>query len=452
MKIVIVGDGKVGFALTQRLSAEGHDVVVIDNDITALQNASDTQDVICIQGNGAIFAVQQEAGVDKADLLIAATSRDEVNILCCVVAKKLGASNTIARVRNPEYAQQLHIMRDELQLSMIINPELAAASEITRVLAFPSALNVDAFAKGRAELVEVRIGENNPLQGQPLSALHTKFKVNALVCAVQRDDQVTIPGGDFVLQTGDKITLAAPRADMSAFFRTLGIWKNPVKNVMILGGGRVAYYLTRQLQDVGMQVKIIEMDEARCTEFCVAFPQAMVIHGDGTDQELLDEEGLAEMDAFVALTGIDEENIVISMYARSKGVEKVITKIDRLTFLDIFHSMGIDSVISPKYITADQIVRYVRVMQNSLGSNVETLSRIVNNRIEALEFRVRDNISFLNTPIRQLKLKPNLLIACIIRKGRFIVPRGSDWIESGDAVIVVTTNQTPFDDLSDIVR
>jgi len=451
MRIVIVGDGKVGFALAQRLSQESHNVTVIDNNANALQNALDRLDVICVHGNGATYAGQQEAGVDKAHLLIAATSSDEVNMLCCIVAKKMGAANTIARIRNPEYVPLLSTMRDELKLSMAINPEHAAANEISLALAFPSALKVDTFVKGRAQLVEVRIGENSPLQDQVLSGFHQKFKVNALICAVQRDGQVYIPTGDFVLKMGDRITVAAAPSDISAFFRTLGVLKTPVRNVMLVGGGHIAYYLTRMLLDVGMQVKIIEIDEKRCLELSNAFPEAIIIHGDGTAQDVLDEEGIASMDAFVALTGIDEENIVISMYARSVSIEKVITKIDRLTYLEVFDTLGIDSVISPKYITADQIVRYVRAMRNSMGSNVETLSRIVDNKVEALEFNVRENIDFLNVPIKNLKLKRNLLIACIIRHNRFIVPHGDDWIELGDAVIVVTTNNQ-FNDLSDIVR
>jgi len=451
MRIVIVGDGKVGCTLAAQLTKEGHDLVMIDKNPQALKNSTDTLDVIGVQGNGASYAVQMEAQVNKADLLIAATSSDEVNMLSCLLAKKLGARHTIARIRNPEYAGQLVFLKDELGLSMAINPEQAAAAEISRILRFPSATKIDVFGKGRVELVEFRIGESNPLAGQQLSSLYARYKLKVLICAVQRAGQIHIPGGDFVLQQGDKVHVTASSREISTFFREIGLLKERIRSVLIVGGGKISYYLARQLSDMGMRVRIIERDAQRCIELDERLPKVEMIHGDGTDQELLQEEGIADTDAFIALTDNDEENIILSMYANGLGVKKVVTKINRITLPDILASVGLESVILPKFITADQIIRYVRAMQNSFGSSVETLHKIVNNQVEALEFIVRENASFLHRPLRELPLRENLLIACLIRQGRVIIPSGSDTIELGDNVIVITTNGQ-LNDISDILR
>lgn len=452
MNVVIVGDGKVGYALAEQLSQEGHDLVVIDNKSQALNQAINVLDVICVEGNGASMAVQQEAGVDKADLLIAATSADELNILCCMVAKKLGCRHTISRVRNPEYRDQLRLMKNDLGLSMVINPELAAAAEISRILRFPAAIQVDAFARGTVELVTFRIGKDNPLIGQPLSSLYQKYQLNLLICAVQRGDEVYIPGGDFVLQENDRVSVTGSPSKVSAFFKQIGLTHGRIRSVMIVGGSRIGYYLARQLLDMGIRVTIIEQDPERCDYLNDMLPKATIIQGDGTDEELLKEERLDQTDAFVALTGMDEENIIISMYASRYHLQKVITKINRLTFMDVLIQAGIDSVISPKNITANQIIRYVRAMQNSLGSsNIETLHRMVNNRVEALELRIRQPRPFLDQPLKELRLKKNLLIACILRKGKVIIPHGNDCLMLDDTVIVVTTN-VRLDDINDIMR
>ena len=451
VKIVIVGDGKVGQALTARLAEEGHDIVIIDNSPKPLKNSVELYDVMGVQGNGASIAVQREAGVEEADLLIAATSGDELNILCCLVARKLGVAHTIARVRNPEYSEQLSLMREELGLSMTVNPELAAAVEIARMLRFPSALKLDSFAKGRIELVEIKILEDSPLLGQPLHSLSSRLGVRILVCAVRRGEEVYIPTGDFVLREGDKISITASPAELDNLFRKLNIFRHKVHDVMIVGGGRIAYYLSRQLLAMGMEVKIIEQDPARCEVLSDLLPKANVILGDGTERELLEEENIADMDALVALTGIDEENVIISMYAGALRVNKIVTKINRMSFQEILDAAGIDSVISPKGITVNQIVRYVRAMENSQGSNVETLHRIVGGRVEALEFRVRNNPEITGVPLKDMDTKPNLLIACIIRGRKLIFPGGNDTMEEGDSVIVVTTNQQ-LQDLSDILN
>ena len=450
MRIVVVGDGKVGYTLSEQLSTEGHDIVVIDNRIKALQNSTNSLDVMTVEGNGASHTVQLEAGVDKADLLIAATGTDEVNLISCIVAKKLGAKHTIARVRNPEYMAQLDFMKEELGLSMSVNPELAAANEMSRILRSPSARTIETFAKGRVELVGIKLHQGNHLIGQQLNSLYAKYKIKVLVCAVQRREKVYIPTGDFVLQEGDKIHITAESKQINAFFRAMGVSQHKIRNVMIIGGSRTAFYLGRMLCQSGIQVKIIEQDQRRCLQLSSLLPQATIVQGDGTDQDVLHEEGILSTDGFVALTGIDEENIIISMYASKKGVKKTITKVDRTAFGEILEDSGIESVISPKQITANRIVQYVRAMQNSVGSNVETLYKIVDNQAEALEFRVRGNANFIGKPLRDLKLKPNVLIAVINRGHQIIIPNGNDVIEMDDSVIVVTTNRH-FKDLNDIL-
>ncbi len=452
MNVVIVGDGKVGGTIASQLSGEGHDIIVIDNNTRVLTNASNTMDIISVEGNGASMEVQERAGVPHSDLLIAATSADEVNMLACLVGKKLGAKHTIARVRNPEYFQQINKLKDDLGLSMAVNPELAAAEEISRLLRFPSALKIDTFARGRVELVEIKIPPHSVLDGMPLWAIYKEFQVKILICAVQREGEVYIPSGDFVLQAGDKINLTASHLEIARFFRTIGIFRTGVKSVMIIGGGRVAYYLAKELLSLHVRVKIIEMDYRRCEDLCEVLPEAVIIHGDGTDKELLQEEGLEKTDALVCLTGMDEENIVVSLYAKAKKVSKVIAKINRINFDEILDALDIDGFISPKTIAASNIVRYVRAMQNSVGSsNVETLHKLINDRIEALEFKVREKSSVVGVPLKNLKTKDELLVATIIRGGRVIIPGGNDSIEVGDSVIIVTRNKHLMD-LKDILK
>lgn len=453
MKIVIVGDGKVGQALTGRLAEEGHDVVVIDSSPKALRTSVEIHDVMGVNGNGASYAVQKEAGVGEADLLIAATSGDELNLLCCMLAKKLGARHTIARVRSPDYADQLVLMKEELGLSMTVNPELAAAREIARMLRFPSALKLDSFARGQVELVEIKVKADSPLLGQALYALSSRLGIRILICAVRRGEEVYIPTGDFVLQEGDKITITASPSELDSLFRKLGIYRHKIHRVMVVGGGRIAYYLAKQLLRLGMSVKIIEQDAARCEQLSEALPKAHIILGDGTERELLEEEGIADMDALVAVTGMDEENIIISMYAGTLGLAKVVTKINRMSFQEILDGAGIESVITPKGITVNQIIRYVRAMDNSKGSNVETLHRIVGGRVEALEFNVAKNCQgeLTGIPLKDLRTRKDLLIACIIRGQQIIYPGGNDTIEERDNVIVVTTGHQ-LQDLSDILE
>lgn len=450
MRIVIIGDGKVGYTLTEQLSKEGHDVVVIDQNPGALSQAVNVLDVIGVQGNGASIDVLREAGAERADLVIAATSSDEVNLLACIIAKKIGALRTIARVRNPDYTRQLRIMKEEFGMSMVINPEQAAAFEISRVLRFPSASKVDSFAKGRVELVEVRITEHSPLDGLHISALYRKYKVKVLVVAVQRGNEVYIPDGSFVLHAGDRIHITGSLADTAAFFRAIGFGGHKVRSVLIVGGGRISFYLAKILLELGMHVKIIEINRATCDKLCELLPGAEIICGDGSSEELLLEEGIDHTDAFIALTNMDEENIILSMYAATRTQGKVVAKVNRISFMEIIANSGIETVVSPKYLTANQIIRYVRALGNSMGSQVETLHRIVNNRVEALEFKVGEGSRVIGKTLGEMQTKPNLLIACIVRRGKTIIPRGRDTIEKGDSVVVVSASRQVHD-LDDIL-
>ncbi|NCC14762.1 MAG: Trk system potassium transporter TrkA [Clostridia bacterium] len=452
MKIVIVGDGKVGGTIANQLSLEGHDVIVIDNNATVLAQSGNTMDVFCIEGNGATASVLKDAGVQNADVLIAATSADEVNMLCCLLGKKLGAKHTIARVRNPEYFAQMNLIKEELGLSMAVNPELAAATEISRLLRFPSAIKIEPFARGRVELVELKIPEHSPLDGMPLWAIYKEFQVKILICAVQRAGEVIIPSGDFVLKSGDKINVTASHIEISNFFRTIGIFRSGVKSVMIIGGGRIAYYLAKELNAIHVKVKIIERDLKRCEYLCEMLPDSVIIHGDGTEKDLLHEEGLEKTDAFVTLTGMDEENIIVALYAKEKKVSKVIAKVNKISFYEIMDNLNIDSFISPKTIAAQNIVRYVRAMKNSMRSNnVVTLHTMINDQVEAVEFKVKEDSAIVGIPLKNFKRRDGLIVASIIRGTQIIIPSGNDTIEKGDNVVVVTTKKH-FTDLNQIQK
>lgn len=439
MNIIIVGDGKVGATLVEHLSGEGHNVVVIDRDPKVIEQMVNSYDVMGICGNGANCEIQLEAGVDSADLFIAATSSDELNILSCLMAKKAGAGHTIARVRNPDYLNQLPFFKDALGLSMIVNPELDAANEIAKVLRFPNAINIETFYRGLVDLVELKIEQGNPLCNMQLTEIFNKFDVKILVCAVQRKNEVIIPRGDFILQAGDKIHVTAPRGVLVSFFKQLKIYKHRTKNIMIIGGGKMGYYLARQLCETGgYNIKIIENDLERCEKLCELLPNADIIHGDGTDRRVLLEQGLEGQDAFVALTTIDEENIISSMYASSLGVSKTVAKVNRVSY-EVLESIGMDSAISSKAIAANRIIAYARALENSgEESSVQTLYKLVGGQVEALEFKITADIPEIEIPLRDLKLKRDTLIACIIRNHKVIYPGGNDCIELNDRVVIVT--------------
>ena len=433
MKIVIIGNGKIGSNLAALLVQEGHDITVVDCDETHLRKSQNTLDVMCIEGNGATAETQLEAGADKATLLIAATPYDEVNVLCCLIGKRLGTKKTISRVRMPEYYQQMHLIREDLGLSMVINPELSTADEIMRVLVFPSAAKVEVFGKGKLELVEYRLPDFPWLENITLVELYKKIKTKFLICAVQRDEEVFIPSGDFALQEGDRIHVAASHRNIERFFRASGFMKDKVRTVMIVGGGRVGYYLSKQLLAVGMKVKLIEKDRERCEKLSDLLPKAIVICGDGTDQDLLIEEGVLEVDGFVALTGIDEENMIISLFAKDSTNAKVVTKVSRENYIDLSSELGLDCVVSPKSLTMGNVLSYVRSLESTAGSEIESLYHLVGDQVEAIEFRVKERIpDLVGVPLKDVQLKKNILICAIIRKREIIIPDGSAVIELGD--------------------
>ena len=450
MKIIIVGCGKVGTTLAEQLNRENHDITLIDCDSEALQSISDSTDVMSVTGNGAVYQVQMEAGIKEADLLIATTNSDELNMLCCLIAKKAGNCHTIARIRNPEYSAEINYIREELNLSLAINPELAAAREIARLLRFPNAIKIELFAKGRIELLKFMIPKDSILDRMKVMDVVSRLKSNVLICAVERGDDVVIPDGNFEMRGGDKISFIAPHADCADFFRKAGIENNTVNSAMFVGGGKLTVYLAKALADTKIKIKIIEQDEERCRILSELLPHAMIIHGDGSDQKLLLEEGIRQTEAFASLTGFDEENILLSLYAASQSRAKLITKVNKIAFENVIYALNLGSVIYPKMLTADIILQYVRAMQNSMGSNIETLYKIVADKAEALEFRVRGDSPVLGIPLEKLRTRNNLLVACINRNGRIIMPRGKDTLEAGDTVIIVTTH-TGLNDLKDIL-
>lgn len=452
MKIAIIGAGKVGSTLAFQLAKENHDIVVIDVNEDRLNDLQNQIDIITICGNGASIEILREAEVASQDLVIAATSADEANILACFVARQLGALKTIARVRNPEYRSQLEMMKEELGLSMIVNPERTAAHEISRILRFPSANDVEIFCRGHVELVSYKISGNTALNNISLKNFYQQYKIKVLVCAVRRGEETIIPKGDFILKEGDRISITASPKNMTDFFKAIGALRSPVHSVMIIGGSTTAYYLAYQLAETGVNVKVIERNPERAGELAEKLPKATVVSVDATEQDILLEEGMMDMDAMVALTGLDEMNIIYCMYGKAKGVKKVIAKVNHIAFPEVIEKSGIESVVSPKQMTAERIISYVRAVQNSYGKNkVESLRRIVDNRVEALEFIIKDEEEYINIPFKELNFKEDVLIAAIVRHGATIIPGGNDVILRGDSVIVVTSGMT-IDEFSDVLR
>ena len=441
MNIIIAGCGGVGSTLAEQLTAEGHEITIIDQESKNIQAVTAQYDVMGVQGNSTSYVIQMEAGIDKADLLIAVTNHDEVNMLTCLIAKKAGNCQTIARVRSPQYFTEIDYIRDELGLSMAVNPEFAAAQEISRLIQIPSAMEVDTFAKGRVNLVKIRIPEGSVLDQLMLADFSSKIGTDALVCIVEREKEVYIPGGDFVLQAGDKIYVTMQIAALNDFLNKIGIKEKPIRKVMIAGGGTLGYYLGKILTEARIQVKIIEQNEKRCAQLSELIPKAMIIHGNATDKQLMIEEDIETTDAVVAATNFDEENLLLALYANKVSPAKMITRINRLSFEDVLGDLPIGSAVTPKDITAEYIIRYVRSMQNSYGSNVETLYRMVDNRVEALEFNVDSEAKVTRATLGELKIKKNTLICCIHRNKKIIRPAGHDRIQPGDSVVVVTTNR-----------
>lgn len=439
LNIIIVGAGKVGATLMDRLYGEGHDITIVDVDANRLQNLSDLYDVMGICGNGASYRVLMEAGVEKADLLIAVTDQDELNLLCCTVAGRSGKCRVIARVRNPEYSDEIGYLKEKLGLAMIINPEKEAAREMARMLSLPMALSVNSFAAGQAEMVRFKVPNNNILSGKNLIEIGKMVTEDVLMCAVERGGEVFIPRGQFTIKDGDMISFIASIKSARAFFDRVGMQSHAVKSVMLIGGGKAAYYLAKRLLDNGMEVRILERDKDRCDQLSDILPEAIIINGDGTDEELLREEGLGTIDAFIPLTGLDEENILLTLHAADVSNAKVITKIKRNTFHNVINKLELGSVVYPKYITAETIVAYVRgISASKENNNIDRLYHMFDSKVEAMEFRVDEKSHVTDKLIKDLKLKSDLLIACINRHSKIIIPGGFDSIMPGDSVIVVT--------------
>lgn len=450
MKIVIIGDGKVGYKLAKQLSLEKYDIILIDNNEEKLRKSIERMDVFCVAGEGGSVEVQQRADVPHADLVIACTSTDECNMLSCLIARRLGARHTIARVRNPIYYKQIDFLKKDLHLSMVVNPELIVAGDITRLLLFPDASKVETFVKGRVELVEFPI-HCGKLEGLSLSELYARFQVQVLVCAVESGETVLIPDGDYILKAGDKLHIAASHQNMEQFFKKIALRKEKIKNAMICGGGRVAYYLASQLCNLGMNVKIIERNRERCEELCELLPKATIINGDATEHDLLIEEGIEKTDAFIALTGMDEENIIMSLFASKQSVSKVIVKINEDRRAMMIDELGLDSIVSAKTATADAILGYVRARRNSqCSANVETMYQLLDGRVEALEFIIKSENAYTGVPLKDLNLKVNNIIACIARGRKIIIPNGDDSIQVGDSVVIITMTKQ-IRDLDDIL-
>ena len=450
MDIIIVGGGKVGSALAEELCEE-HNVTIIDQNESRISSLINEFDCMGIVGNCLQTSILAEANVDKANIFIAVTSSDEVNVLSCLIAKKMKARHCIARVRSPEFDKQLVFMREELGISMMVNPDYNAANEIAKVLRYPEAINIESFAKGRVDLAEIRITSGSILENIALSQLSRRLRLDVLICAVQRGDELIIPNGNFVLHAGDKIHMTASHSALVKFFKSISAAyrEKRVKSAVLIGGGRVGYHLAKQLIEMGVKIKIIEIDKKRCEELSERLKKGTIICGDGTDHDLLKEEHVYDYDAVVTLTGIDEENILLSLLAKNNGVDKVVTKVNRMTLMQLSDTLSLDSIISPKSITVSQILQYVRAKQNSQGNNITTLYRLVNDKLEAIEFVVREHKDYVDVPLKKLKIGNGILIASIVRGNELIVPKGDDCIKVNDSVVVVTTKKG-FDDLKEI--
>lgn len=450
MRIIIIGDGKVGYSLAEHLSQEDHDVTIIDKDPEALRKANENLDVMCIRGNGVSTKIMMEAGIKQADLLIAATSSDEMNMVCALTGKKLGAEHTVARIRDPEYANELSVLKSDLGLDLIINPEQAASREIGRLLRFPSATDVEHFVKGRIEFIEIRANKSMPIVGIPLKNVPAKIAGNILIGAVERGEDVIIPNGNFEIRDGDILYIIGKPNDVTNFSKQIGLLTQRIKHVMVVGGGRIAHYLALLLKQNDMKVKIIEIDKQRCIELSELLPDTLIINGDGTDQAVLESENLCEMDAFVALTGRDEENLISALLAKQCGVKKVIAKITRINYPSIFRVLGVDSIVNPKLITTNYILRYVRGLNSALGNPAETVYRIINEKAEVLEFTANKTTKLLNVPLKKLKLVSGVIIGAIARKNEIIVPHGDDCVKLGDSVIVIAIDKR-INDLDEVI-
>ncbi|MBP5231677.1 MAG: Trk system potassium transporter TrkA [Clostridia bacterium] len=439
MEIVIIGAGTVGSAVCRELAQEGHSITAVDSDEKVVTGLTNTYDVFGVVGSAAEISTLRKANAESADLLLAITSSDEINLLVCTAGRKLGARHSVARIRNPEYTEMMQLLRTDMNLSMTINPEMSAAKEIYRSLRFPSAAKVNLFCRGRLEVAELTLGEDSPVCGETLNDLRARLNLRFLICAVLRNGETFVPNGHFRMEAGDTICVAAPEDCTTDFFKAIGAYKQPVRDILIAGGGRVTYYLLTMLGKSKIHAKVIEKDEAVCRELASEFPNCTVICEDGSNQDLLLEEGLERTDAFLTLSPVDEENVLASLYAKTCGVPKVITMIQKLNQSEFLKKAGLETIVSPRQSTAAQILRFVRAMANARGSEIEALHRIMDGQIEAIEFRIKEEIEGITgIPLKDMKLKKDTLIACIMHRDKVLIPSGSDKIEKGDTVIVMT--------------
>ncbi len=451
MKIIVVGAGKTGRHLVRMLTNEGHDVTIVDSDDKTLTDVCNANDVMGVSGNGVNFSSLDEAGLSEADVLIAVTGSDEQNLLCSLFAKKVENCSTIARVRNPVYLTETEFLRDRIGLTMIINPELSAAAEILRLLKFPSAIDINVFAKGKVEMLTFKVGKGTVLDSKDLSFVRNKIEKDVIFCCVERGGEYYIPSGDFELLAGDKASIIIPPKKALSFFKKIGVDTQSVKDVMIVGGGTIAEYLASRLIENGIDVKIIEINKSRCDELSSKLPKALIINGDASDKDLLLEEGLNTVGAFIALTGFDEENILLSLYAKETTGAKVVTKVDRISFDDLISKLNMDSIIYPSNISSENVLKFVRSKQNAVGNNVETLHKLIEDKVEALEFNISNNSSLIGIPLKEMELKDNLIVCGIFRKNRLILPAGDSVFEAGDSVIVVTSHKK-LGNIGDILK
>ena len=440
MRIIVIGAGKVGFTIAEHLIAEEHDVIIIDKNEEVVERCTGSLDALCIRGNGANAKILLEAGVDKANIVIASTENDESNMLACLISKRLGAHYTIARIRDPEFNESQTFLQNELGIDIAINPERATALEISRLLRYPFAGSIETFVKGLVEMVEFRALESDPFVGIAMKDLASRVPrlPRILYAMVERNNTVMIPGGDFMIQPGDKVFVSGDMLTITEYFRFLGRNKHKVRSVMLLGGGRISYYLSKLIVPMGIHVSLFEINPSKARALSELLPKIDVIVGDGTDQDLLEEQGLSQMDAFVALSNRDEENLMSSLHASRSGVPKVIAKNSRMAYRDVLNDLGLDSVISPQFITSSTILRYVRARENSKGTKIERLYRLVGGKAEAIEFVARKGDAYIGIPLKKLKTRTGTLVSLIVRQGKIIVPFGNDHIEEEDHVVIIS--------------
>ncbi len=452
MRIILIGAGKVGYILADRLTAEEHDVTVIDRNDLVIQRCQDSLDVMCIKGNGANAKTLMEAGVDRADIVIATTAGDETNMLCCLLAKRLGAKYTIARIRDPEFSESQMLLQNEMGIDAAINPERATALEISKLLRYPFAGSIDSFARGQVELVEFRAQKDDIIVGIPMKEISSRIPdiPQVLYTMVDRDGEVIIPGGDFSIHEGDKVYITGNIVNITNFFRYLGRNSLKIRSVMVLGGGRITYYLARMITPIGIHMTIFEVNPEKARNLSEQFPKADIILGDGTDKDLLEEQGLSQMDAYISLSSRDEENLMTGMYAFRNGVPKVIAKNTRTTYADILNQLGLDSIVSPQSITSSTILRYVRAREHSKGTEIERLYRLAEGKAEAIEFIAREGDSYIGIALKDLSIRSGNLVAVILHQGKVIVPFGKDKIEAGDHVVIIT-RESGIGDLNEVL-